>query len=156
MDDNRLMIWAQTTTVIRSKWRRPPVSPIFFSRFLEGPSLWHPFRRLSPLLDHTLRHFWSPKDELYPPVRPHWRILWCPLRLAMNITMVMATATIIGLRRWQPWTLVCSFFLIIFATYHTCFDNTLNDSQKMVVKFRLESPEIVCIHGPPGMDLKSL
>ena len=31
------------------------------------------------------------------------------------------------------------------------FDPTLNDSQKAAVKFALESPEIACIHGPPGI-----
>lgn len=30
-------------------------------------------------------------------------------------------------------------------------DPTLNDSQKASVKFALESPEIACIHGPPGI-----
>ncbi|KAF8153052.1 P-loop containing nucleoside triphosphate hydrolase protein [Crassisporium funariophilum] len=30
------------------------------------------------------------------------------------------------------------------------FDDTLNDSQKAAVKFCLESPEVACIHGPPG------
>ncbi|KAF9563861.1 P-loop containing nucleoside triphosphate hydrolase protein [Agrocybe pediades] len=32
----------------------------------------------------------------------------------------------------------------------TFFDDTLNDSQKTAVKFCLESPEVACIHGPPG------
>ncbi|KDR77130.1 hypothetical protein GALMADRAFT_66085 [Galerina marginata CBS 339.88] len=32
----------------------------------------------------------------------------------------------------------------------TFFDETLNDSQKVAVKFCLESPEVACIHGPPG------
>ncbi len=31
------------------------------------------------------------------------------------------------------------------------FDNNLNPSQKEAVKFCLESPEVACIHGPPGM-----
>ena len=31
------------------------------------------------------------------------------------------------------------------------FDSTLNDSQKAAVKFALESPEVACIHGPPGI-----
>ena len=31
------------------------------------------------------------------------------------------------------------------------FDDTLNDSQKTAVRFCLESPEVACIHGPPGM-----
>ena len=31
------------------------------------------------------------------------------------------------------------------------FDPTLNDSQKAAFKFVLESPEIACIHGPPGI-----
>ncbi|OCH92757.1 P-loop containing nucleoside triphosphate hydrolase protein [Obba rivulosa] len=30
------------------------------------------------------------------------------------------------------------------------FDDTLNNSQKEAVKFALESPEVACIHGPPG------
>lgn len=30
------------------------------------------------------------------------------------------------------------------------FDPNLNDSQKEAVKFCLESPEVACIHGPPG------
>ncbi|KAI0037075.1 AAA domain-containing protein [Vararia minispora EC-137] len=30
------------------------------------------------------------------------------------------------------------------------FDDTLNPSQREAVKFALESPEIACIHGPPG------
>ena len=30
------------------------------------------------------------------------------------------------------------------------FDPTLNDSQKTAVRFALESPELACIHGPPG------
>lgn len=30
------------------------------------------------------------------------------------------------------------------------FDDTLNDSQKTAVRFCLESPEVACIHGPPG------
>ena len=32
----------------------------------------------------------------------------------------------------------------------TFFDPNLNDSQKAAVKFALESPEVACIHGPPG------
>jgi hypothetical protein len=31
------------------------------------------------------------------------------------------------------------------------FDPTLNKSQKAAVKFALESPEVACIHGPPGI-----
>ena len=31
------------------------------------------------------------------------------------------------------------------------FDPNLNDSQKAAVKFALESPEVACIHGPPGI-----
>ena len=31
------------------------------------------------------------------------------------------------------------------------FDSALNDSQKAAVKFALESPEVACIHGPPGI-----
>ncbi|KAF9045486.1 P-loop containing nucleoside triphosphate hydrolase protein [Panaeolus papilionaceus] len=30
------------------------------------------------------------------------------------------------------------------------FDESLNDSQRVAVKFCLESPEVACIHGPPG------
>ncbi|CAA7266201.1 unnamed protein product [Cyclocybe aegerita] len=30
------------------------------------------------------------------------------------------------------------------------FDEALNESQKIAVKFCLESPEVACIHGPPG------
>ncbi len=30
------------------------------------------------------------------------------------------------------------------------FDDTLNDSQKAAVRFSMESPEVACIHGPPG------
>ncbi|EIM87529.1 P-loop containing nucleoside triphosphate hydrolase protein [Stereum hirsutum FP-91666 SS1] len=30
------------------------------------------------------------------------------------------------------------------------FDSSLNDSQKEAIKFALESPELACIHGPPG------
>lgn len=30
------------------------------------------------------------------------------------------------------------------------FHDTLNDSQKTAVRFCLESPEVACIHGPPG------
>ena len=33
------------------------------------------------------------------------------------------------------------------------YDSTLNDSQKAAVKFALESPEVACIHGPPGIIL---
>ena len=33
----------------------------------------------------------------------------------------------------------------------TFFDSTLNDSQRAAVKFALESPEVACIHGPPGI-----
>jgi len=33
----------------------------------------------------------------------------------------------------------------------TFFDPNLNDSQKAAVKFALESPEVACIHGPPGI-----
>lgn len=32
----------------------------------------------------------------------------------------------------------------------TFFDDTLNPSQRDAVRFALESPEIACIHGPPG------
>ncbi|KAF8186355.1 P-loop containing nucleoside triphosphate hydrolase protein, partial [Pholiota molesta] len=32
----------------------------------------------------------------------------------------------------------------------TFFDTSLNDSQKVAVRFCLESPEVACIHGPPG------
>ncbi|KAF9485626.1 P-loop containing nucleoside triphosphate hydrolase protein [Pholiota conissans] len=32
----------------------------------------------------------------------------------------------------------------------TFFDTSLNDSQKTAVRFCLESPEVACIHGPPG------
>ncbi|KAF9070139.1 P-loop containing nucleoside triphosphate hydrolase protein [Rhodocollybia butyracea] len=32
----------------------------------------------------------------------------------------------------------------------TFFDETLNPSQKEAIKFCLESPEVACIHGPPG------
>lgn len=31
------------------------------------------------------------------------------------------------------------------------FDATLNASQRDAVKLALESPEVACIHGPPGM-----
>lgn len=31
------------------------------------------------------------------------------------------------------------------------FDESLNDSQRDAVRFCLESPEVACIHGPPGM-----
>ena len=31
------------------------------------------------------------------------------------------------------------------------FDDTLNESQKTAVRFCLESPEVACIHGPPGI-----
>jgi DNA polymerase alpha-associated DNA helicase A len=30
------------------------------------------------------------------------------------------------------------------------FDESLNASQKAAVRFALESPEVACIHGPPG------
>jgi EamA domain-containing membrane protein RarD len=30
------------------------------------------------------------------------------------------------------------------------FDDSLNDSQKVAVRFALESVEVACIHGPPG------
>ena len=30
------------------------------------------------------------------------------------------------------------------------FDTTLNASQQEAVKFALQSPEVACIHGPPG------
>jgi DNA polymerase alpha-associated DNA helicase A len=30
------------------------------------------------------------------------------------------------------------------------FDSSLNPSQREAVKFALESPEVACIHGPPG------
>ncbi|KAI0647054.1 P-loop containing nucleoside triphosphate hydrolase protein [Trametes meyenii] len=30
------------------------------------------------------------------------------------------------------------------------FDSSLNDSQKEAIRFALESPEVACIHGPPG------
>lgn len=30
------------------------------------------------------------------------------------------------------------------------FDGTLNPSQRDAVRFALESPEVACIHGPPG------
>jgi len=30
------------------------------------------------------------------------------------------------------------------------FDKNLNDSQKEAIQFCLESPEVACIHGPPG------
>jgi DNA polymerase alpha-associated DNA helicase A len=33
----------------------------------------------------------------------------------------------------------------------TFFDTSLNDSQKVAVRFCLESPEVACIHGPPGI-----
>ncbi|EKM78395.1 hypothetical protein AGABI1DRAFT_101114 [Agaricus bisporus var. burnettii JB137-S8] len=32
----------------------------------------------------------------------------------------------------------------------TFFDDSLNESQKEAIKFCLESPEVACIHGPPG------
>ncbi|KAI0670379.1 P-loop containing nucleoside triphosphate hydrolase protein [Trametes maxima] len=32
----------------------------------------------------------------------------------------------------------------------TFFDPSLNDSQKEAIRFALESPEVACIHGPPG------
>ncbi|XP_006455227.1 hypothetical protein AGABI2DRAFT_145440 [Agaricus bisporus var. bisporus H97] len=31
------------------------------------------------------------------------------------------------------------------------FDDSLNESQKEAIKFCLESPEVACIHGPPGL-----
>jgi DNA polymerase alpha-associated DNA helicase A len=31
------------------------------------------------------------------------------------------------------------------------FDPSLHDSQKAAVRFALESPELACIHGPPGI-----
>lgn len=31
------------------------------------------------------------------------------------------------------------------------FDETLNPSQQEAIKFAVESPEIACIHGPPGL-----
>lgn len=37
----------------------------------------------------------------------------------------------------------------------TFFDPNLNDSQKAAVKFALESPEVACIHGPPGITVIS-
>jgi DNA polymerase alpha-associated DNA helicase A len=30
------------------------------------------------------------------------------------------------------------------------FDDKLNSSQQEAIKFCLESPEVACIHGPPG------
>jgi DNA polymerase alpha-associated DNA helicase A len=33
------------------------------------------------------------------------------------------------------------------------FDDKLNPSQKEAIKFCLESPEVACIHGPPGITL---
>lgn len=36
------------------------------------------------------------------------------------------------------------------------FDEKLNFSQKIAIKFCLESPEVACIHGPPGMSWKSV
>ena len=30
------------------------------------------------------------------------------------------------------------------------FDSSLNASQREAVQFSLESPEVACIHGPPG------
>lgn len=30
------------------------------------------------------------------------------------------------------------------------FDQTLNPSQREAIKFAMESPEVACIHGPPG------
>lgn len=35
----------------------------------------------------------------------------------------------------------------------TFFDPSLNRSQKEAVKFALESPEVACIHGPPGIEI---
>ena len=37
----------------------------------------------------------------------------------------------------------------------TFFDPNLNESQKEAVKFALESPEVACIHGPPGITVIS-
>jgi len=34
------------------------------------------------------------------------------------------------------------------------FDEKLNPSQKAAIRFCLESPEVACIHGPPGMSSK--
>lgn len=34
------------------------------------------------------------------------------------------------------------------------FDEKLNTSQKTAIRFCLESPEVACIHGPPGMSSK--
>ena len=36
------------------------------------------------------------------------------------------------------------------------FDPKLNDNQKAAVKLGLESPELACIHGPPGIISVSL
>jgi len=33
-------------------------------------------------------------------------------------------------------------------------DEKLNPSQKTAIRFCLESPEVACIHGPPGMSSK--
>jgi DNA polymerase alpha-associated DNA helicase A len=33
----------------------------------------------------------------------------------------------------------------------TFFDDSLNESQKEAIKFCLGSPEVACIHGPPGL-----
>ena len=35
----------------------------------------------------------------------------------------------------------------------TFFDDSLNPSQREAVRFALESPEVACIHGPPGNQL---
>lgn len=36
------------------------------------------------------------------------------------------------------------------------FDESLNPSQKEAIRFCLESPEVACIHGPPGTGKVSL
>lgn len=36
------------------------------------------------------------------------------------------------------------------ATDVTFFDTSLNRSQQSAVRFALQSPEVACIHGPPG------
>ena len=36
------------------------------------------------------------------------------------------------------------------------FDTSLNPSQKEAVKFALVSPEVACIHGPPGMHREAI
>lgn len=35
------------------------------------------------------------------------------------------------------------------------FDQSLNPSQQEAIRFALESPEVACIHGPPGELLSS-